>query len=67
MRFGDATNSAPPPSQKYLRGNSYRLIHTSTAAQRSALGRHNNKGGSRINIILRRPKLADILLAALFP
>jgi hypothetical protein len=26
----------------------------------------NNKGGSRINIILRRPWLADILLASTF-
>jgi hypothetical protein len=28
--------------------------------------RHNKKGGHRINNILRRPELADILLASIF-
>jgi hypothetical protein len=66
MRLGDATNSAPPRLQKYLLGGSYPRS-ASTIAQKSAFALHNNKGGSRINFILRRPKLADILLAALFP
>jgi len=37
------------------------------AAQKPAFDRHNNKGGIRITFILCRPKLADILLAAIFP
>jgi hypothetical protein len=67
MRFGDATNSAPPRLQNYLLGGSYRLIQPGTTAQKPAFARHNDKGGGRINFILRRLTLADILLAALFP
>jgi hypothetical protein len=42
------------------------MVRDQAATPISTFARHNNKGGSRINIILRRPELADILLAAIF-
>ena len=65
MSFGDAANSAPR-LQKYLLGGSYPMIRPAQLREIS-FARHNNKGGSRITLILRRPKLAGILLAAIFP
>jgi len=65
MSFGDAANSAPR-LQKYLLGGSYPMIRPAQLREIS-FARHNNKGGSRITFILRRPKLAGILLAAIFP
>jgi len=62
MSFGDAANSAPPLFWWFIPRDP-----AGTAAQQSAFDRHNNKGGNRITIILRRPKLIDILLAAIFP
>jgi len=65
MSFGDAANSAPR-LQKDLLGGSYPMIRPAQLREIS-FARHNNKGGSRITFILRRPKLAGILLAAIFP
>jgi hypothetical protein len=63
MSFGDAANSAPPR----CRNTCLAVDQAGTTAQKSAFARHNNKGGSRIIITPRRPKLADIPLAAIFP
>jgi hypothetical protein len=42
------------------------VSHQARPLQKRPFARHNNKGGSRINITLRRPVWADILLAAIF-
>jgi hypothetical protein len=65
VSFGAAANSAPPLAAKTDLMAQTAWLAGGTA-QKSTLARHNKKGGSRINITLRRPEWADIQLAATF-